>query len=688
MAISSFASSRPSSVNSGRVVAAAERRLGRRLTTGERIVDVETTDSILERGKERLTAAIEREKRRAVDAYLAGLHSRLEITDGMVAVLNALHKAGREQAVAEIKRLGIAPATLLADPIPSHQPLYSALRAMLGNITNRIDVDARRMTLAPTSPDLFARELHNIPGSKDAAGRLVSAGFLSGADEIYEANRELFPGWQYSALLDAATCSECRARDGETYLTLDDAYRVMPNFGPNPLCYGDGRCRCRLVPLPPPSDVDVGSPGTSEPLPPGPIGLRDPRDSAMDFHRITPGEMDPELVNTIVEETLEWPEGAGDVAASAIFDASEGDVDLWLARDPDGLLRAVAGVDPAGSVGADFSSYVVRDLASNGGGAGTTLLQQIARQAAAEGKGVRLVALPDAMPYYERLGFRVVENAKPAGRVFEIAPGEAERFGRGEQLVREIRTGDTPSPLPLDREIDTTGGKDLGAGSVNETYKVEIDGESYVVKPVTGGGRRMRENIPANTDVEREIASFRVFERLRKESSIGVGMKTPEIGLGKVKGGPALVSRFVPGIHPRGDEWKVVVSQEQIDAAAFYDVLIGNTDRHGRNFMLELKGARAVGPGDADLVLIDHGLTFPDWNAGYPFNARLFDGRLDKNLTGQERGFLLRLIDDETAVTAELREAGLSDGAIDAFWERIEFMQTTGRVGWAPGGAP
>ena len=90
-----------------RAIAYAEERLGRRLTEGERALDLIGLDVDLADGKERLTAAIETERRRALASYLAGGSPALRITAEMEDAMIALVEAGRRHAREEFERLGI-----------------------------------------------------------------------------------------------------------------------------------------------------------------------------------------------------------------------------------------------------------------------------------------------------------------------------------------------------------------------------------------------------------------------------------------------------------------------------------------------------------------------------------------------------------------------------------------------------
>ncbi|MBA2740988.1 MAG: hypothetical protein H0U46_03150 [Actinobacteria bacterium] len=132
----------------------------------------------------------------------------------------------------------------------------SRLAPMLNAIRVRVGDEARglRANTLPeegVSGELLAKLDKRIPGSRDAASRLVSSLLIGGIGEVYEENADLFPCFIYSAVMDGATCEVCRHYDGNRYPSWLDATIDLPGGGPNPRCLGDGRCRCRIVPCAP-----------------------------------------------------------------------------------------------------------------------------------------------------------------------------------------------------------------------------------------------------------------------------------------------------------------------------------------------------------------------------------------------------------------------------------------------------
>lgn len=207
-------------------------------------------------------AALDREKRRAIhELAVHGGHAEpLHVTPELEAVMGALVDAGRRHARAEIAAMGVELPTTFADPIRT--PTAATLRllrrfaAVLDRGLNAIFLRARDETigleLGGIAQDKLAAAVEEkVPGTLDLASRIVSGLLDSGLAEVYEQAEEFFPCWRYSAVLDSGTCVYCRALDGAEFESLAGLYTVLPNFGPNPLCLGDGRCRCRGVPCPP-----------------------------------------------------------------------------------------------------------------------------------------------------------------------------------------------------------------------------------------------------------------------------------------------------------------------------------------------------------------------------------------------------------------------------------------------------
>lgn len=115
----------------------------------------------------------------------------------------------------------------------------------------------------------------------------------------------------------------------------------------------------------------------------------------------------------------------------------------------------------------------------------------------------------------------------------------------------------------------------------------------------------------------------------------------------------------------------LAVAPTQVDAAAFFDALIGQQDRHSGNFRWDVSVGR--------LWLIDHGYAFARsgdaWNAGVLIDLREADGR--SGLTSDEVGIL-------NTLAADARCGGLNEileaSRMQAMRYRIDEMLISGRV--------
>lgn len=202
-----------------------------------------------------LSRAVRVEARRAIRAWKRGRRMKLEVTPKMVDALNALYHAGVRHARREAKALGVKIPATYATMVTVPLRLHKILRRLIANLSGmalRLERDAKLGT-----DDGLVRGSLNVGAVVQAVGvagaldGLLPQTFTSGLADTYEGAADAFDGWQYSAELDGGTCNACEPLDGETYATLDEAYAVLPDFGPNPDCEGGWRCRCRLVPIGP-----------------------------------------------------------------------------------------------------------------------------------------------------------------------------------------------------------------------------------------------------------------------------------------------------------------------------------------------------------------------------------------------------------------------------------------------------
>jgi len=245
-----------------------EARIGRLLTAAEKHIDVEAIDHLLNTAKDYLDAAIRSEQARLARLVAAGDGGRLEVTPRMVAILRDLRKHGRAHALNELASMGYpvranerrfaVPAQPPGEPPPprpylvvvSDSIIEGRLRARLGALTVKVQLQATGLDLSTMAVGAIEKALIDVLGARSIAADLVSPSFMAGLGDTFENHRDLVDGWEYSSVLDAATCDPCGEHDGEQFDSWDAIQEVLPGGGPNPECEGGDRCRCRAVPRP------------------------------------------------------------------------------------------------------------------------------------------------------------------------------------------------------------------------------------------------------------------------------------------------------------------------------------------------------------------------------------------------------------------------------------------------------
>lgn len=231
-----------------------EELIGRPLRRAEQAIDVVRLDQALEQAKDDLEAAIRDEMLAATAAWKGGgaIRPALRVTQEMLDVLDRLREIGREEAELELERAGYVGIRRRSyiDEAPAGRDVEGYLRQNLGSVTTRIEDELVTTELAGASQAAIAQALLKVPGARDIASRVISTALIDGLSETWDRNADLVACWEYTAVLDSGTCHRCAPLDGKRYSSLELLFRDLPNFGPNPLCLGGGRCRCRAVPCP------------------------------------------------------------------------------------------------------------------------------------------------------------------------------------------------------------------------------------------------------------------------------------------------------------------------------------------------------------------------------------------------------------------------------------------------------
>ena len=183
-------------------------------------------------------------------------------------------------------------------------------------------------------------------------------------------------------------------------------------------------------------------------------------------------------------------------------------------------------------------------------------------------------------------------------------------------------------------------GKDLGGqGGVT---KVTVDGKDFVVK--------QRKGIEKEGKVEEDVAELAAI----------AGVSVPKSQMTTVDGQPALVTDYVKGKSiaqhrmenpTSGDAVPNLVKsvpKEQVDKAVLFDYLVGHTDKHDGNFMVDDKG---------NMTLIDRAMSFEPGT-----RQRFFQPDFLKHLGGDAHQFDKKTVTEMVAsgekMVKHLRDKG------------------------------
>lgn len=237
-----------------------EQAIGRPLRQAEQAIDILKLDHALELAKNQVEQAVLVEQARAIrDSVRTRQPVRLRLTASMVKPLSTLFDLGITEALAELDRLGVTGArdpratrafeTGPELPLPLND-LLDVFTRHLGAISVRVDGELVAADLSATQRAIVTALLR-VPGARDLASRVVSAAMFGGMGQTWDENEDLVGGWERTAVLDAGTCHPCASSDGRRYPTWEAAQVDLPNGGPALNCLGQGRCRCRLVPIGP-----------------------------------------------------------------------------------------------------------------------------------------------------------------------------------------------------------------------------------------------------------------------------------------------------------------------------------------------------------------------------------------------------------------------------------------------------
>jgi len=221
-------------------------------------------------------------------------------------------------------------------------------------------------------------------------------------------------------------------------------------------------------------------------------------------------------------------------------------------------------------------------------------------------------------------------------------------------------------------------------GHVSDVVKVVTkNGTVIFFKSAEGEPEDMRGNIEHGKQTEREVGAWQVAKIAGMED-LATPTKVVELD---GKKGAALLGMPGKAAYAVGQS-QMYDGNVNLARAAAYDYVIGNEDRHGKNWLVEV--ASDARPENAKLHLIDHGLSFPDgkFRGGNQEILQEASNRFDevtKSVSYTPKDYAEPFMHNRDAIIGALRKTGLSDESIKGVNERITILGQTTRWNALPG---
>lgn len=232
-----------------------------------------------------------------------------------------------------------------------------------------------------------------------------------------------------------------------------------------------------------------------------------------------------------------------------------------------------------------------------------------------------------------------------------------------DQLLAEV----TPKARPPSGLSDAVSSKKVLGGGVQDSWILEFqNGEHGVFKPESGESISMRDNGP--TCAVREVASSDIAQM------VGMDDLVPEAIMREVDGQLGSIEAFVPNSSEGGAVSMSDSPKGQIARSAAWDYFVGNTDRHGGNWMVDKD--------NGNIQLIDNGLTFPGNGNDRSFRSNLFDeARHDNILIPPDVVHWMEKWDD---IEAYMSKNGFTSSQIESAHWRLQQLGAKERFGDLP----
>lgn len=245
------------------------------------------------------------------------------------------------------------------------------------------------------------------------------------------------------------------------------------------------------------------------------------------------------------------------------------------------------------------------------------------------------------------------------------APPQVQPLGYSWTGCSNLEFADHAEHLRASLQTGREAGKARIRAGSNANYLVSLDnGIAAVFTPSKGeqAPGPARPNLEPGRLAQREEAAYLVDRRL------GHLARVPPVVAGGLDGRAGALKLFVPRVPPDNPEQAL----DQMDPAdyrrlALFDHIIGNLDRHSRNWLVD----------EGRPIPIDHGLAFPLKNG--PQGAMNFAFNKVFRINAEERKLLTDFAAARGEVEQELSHL-LAPPALDAMFERVEAILSSGEV--------
>jgi hypothetical protein len=219
----------------------------------------------------------------------------------------------------------------------------------------------------------------------------------------------------------------------------------------------------------------------------------------------------------------------------------------------------------------------------------------------------------------------------------------------------------------MDAQTLATGDLRIGSRTHGGILEATCNGEAILVKDADNRKRgSLRESIPNGTDLNREYATF-LFAQL-----VGEGLVTvPAMAFRDDRGRQVLAMEKIAGRHYW--DWDRLPKRTSLTIKrnlALFDAIVGNTDRHNQNWMIE----SATGK----IIAIDHGLCFPIPNSRGVIDCGSSNFLRREALPKWAVNWLVRILRQESKIRSMLAPY-LEPEAIDGMFARIDWMMRNQR---------